>query len=180
MLKGGFIKINREITNWKWYRNPITKAVFLHILLQANYEAHDFENITISRGEFVSSYPSLAKDLGVTVMQARTAIKHLKSTGEITAKAYSKFTVFSVVNYDMYQTRQRTKQQSSNSQITGRQQANNNNERKNKERIKKEKEYPYATAPIDWSLSRDEIVKLIDWNNIDKYSDDDKIRIARL
>lgn len=180
MLKSGFIKINREIINWKWYKNPITKSMFLHILLQANYEAHGFENITIERGEFVSSYPNLAKDLGITVMQARTAINHLKSTGEITAKSYPKFTVFSVVNYDMYQTRQRVKQQASNSQITGKQQSNNNNERKNKERIKKEKEYFSASAQIDWTLSRNEIIKLIDWDNLDKYSDDERIRIARL
>ena len=35
--------------------------------------------------------------------EVRTAVKHLISTKEITKQAYSKFTVFTVKNYDAYQ-----------------------------------------------------------------------------
>ena len=35
--------------------------------------------------------------------EVRTAVKHLISTNEITKQAYSKFTVFTVKNYDAYQ-----------------------------------------------------------------------------
>ena len=36
-------------------------------------------------------------------MQIRNTLKHLKVTGEITSKQHSKFTVFTVNNYDLYQ-----------------------------------------------------------------------------
>lgn len=36
-------------------------------------------------------------------MQIRTAIGHLKSTGEITTSSHAKYTLITVVNYDLYQ-----------------------------------------------------------------------------
>lgn len=77
--------------------------VFVHLLLSANFEARDFEQITIQRGQVLTSYPKLAEALGLSVQSVRTAIKHLKDTGEITIQTYSKFSVVSVNNYDLYQ-----------------------------------------------------------------------------
>ena len=101
----GFIKISRNLLNWRWYKNLVTKSVFLHLLLTANYEESELETIKIERGQVVTSYPSLSENLGITIRQARTAVEHLKSTGELTAKTYPKFQVISIVNYDLYQSK---------------------------------------------------------------------------
>ena len=120
-MNAGFILLYRQITEWEWYQNPNTFRVFLHCLLKANFTDGRFEGITVNRGQFVTSLPALSKQTRLTIQQVRTALDHLKSTGEITDKAYSKFRVITVVKYDEYQKDNRQ----DNSQSTGNQQASN-------------------------------------------------------
>ena len=89
---------------WEWYQNINTCRLFIHMLLKANWRDGNFEGKVIPRGSFVSSLPKLADETALTIREIRTAISHLKSTGEVTCKAYSKFTVFTVNNYSLYQT----------------------------------------------------------------------------
>jgi len=133
-----FIKLDRNIIRWKWYQNANTMRVFLHLMLTANIRENQFETVTVHRGETVISYPSLARALKITEDQARTAIAHLKSTGEITARQYSKFQVVTLVSYDYYQGKipgsDPAKSQSSTSQVPVKSQhlKNNKNNKNNK------------------------------------------------
>jgi 23S rRNA G2069 N7-methylase RlmK/C1962 C5-methylase RlmI len=101
--KSTFIKLDRNIQEWRWYTNANTFRVFIHLLLNANIKSNDFENAKIGRGQLATSYDKIANTLKLTNQQVRTAISHLKSTGEITIKRYSKFLVISIVNYAQYQ-----------------------------------------------------------------------------
>ena len=138
MAKTTFIKLDRDILNWRWYMDANTFRVFVHLLLKANIEDHDFERVTIHRGEVATSLGNLAKELNISIQSARTAISHLKSTGEITSTGYNKFTVISIVKYDLYQAKLTSKptinQQSSNKQLTSSQQQS-----KNIKNVKKDK-----------------------------------------
>lgn len=139
-MNAGFILLYRQITDWEWYQNPNTFRVFLHCLLKANFTDGRFEGHSIKRGQFVTSLPSLSKQTSLSIQQVRTALDHLKSTGEITDKAYSKFRVITVVKYDDYQKDNRQNnsqstgnQQADNRQSTGNQQQYNNNNNEIKE-----------------------------------------------
>lgn len=99
----GFIKLHRSLLDWEWYRNTNTRSVFIHCLLKANWSDGKFEGIDIPRGSFVTSYSAMAKELGLSLRNVRTAISHLSSTHEVTCKSYTKFTVITVSNYDCYQ-----------------------------------------------------------------------------
>ena len=98
-----YIKLHRKFLEWEWYRNEHTKNLFIHCLLKANWKESKFEGNVIQRGSFVSSIDILASETGLTSDEVRTAIKHLISTGELTKQSTNKYTVFSVVNYDLYQ-----------------------------------------------------------------------------
>lgn len=100
---GGYIKIDRKILEWEWYKNLNTCRLFFHILLKANWKDGKFEGMEVPRGSFVSSISGLSEETGLTIREVRTAIEHLKATGELTSKAYSKFTLFTVNNYCLYQ-----------------------------------------------------------------------------
>jgi hypothetical protein len=139
LLENGFIKLYRSLTKWEWYHDMKTCRVFVHLLLTANYEPHKFEGITVGRGQRIASYATLAEETGLSVQSVRTSIKRLKSTHEITSLPTSNYTVFTVVNYDFYQSAQQANQQVDNKPITSAQQAPNNNERKIRKN-KKEKE----------------------------------------
>lgn len=103
MQDGKYIKLYRSFCDWEWYRNEHTKNLFLHCLLKANWKDGKFEGNVIKRGAFVSSIGTLVDETGLTCDEVRTAIKHLINTGEITKQSTNKYTVFTVVNYDLYQ-----------------------------------------------------------------------------
>lgn len=134
-MNAGFILLYRQITEWEWYQNPNTFRVFLHCLLMANFTDGRFEGKEIKRGQFVTSLPSLSDQTSLSIRQVRVALDHLIMTGELTSKAYSRFRVITVVNYDKYQNNDRQsdsqtadKRQADDRQVTAkRQQYNNNN-----------------------------------------------------
>ena len=136
MDDGNYIKVSRKILRWGWYKNKNTKVVFLHCLLMANWKNGEFEGRNVKRGSFISSIGNIAKELGMTSDEVRTAVKHLESTGELTKQSASKFTVFTVKNYDLYQEVPKqipNKSQANPEQIPNDSQSNPNN-RKKKER----------------------------------------------
>ena len=103
MLDGGYIKLHRKLTKWEWYHNANTFRVFIHLLLTANYERRNFEGRTIERGQRVTSISKLSQELKVSVQSIRTALDHLKSTGELTIKTTPKYTIITINNYISYQ-----------------------------------------------------------------------------
>lgn len=102
-MEGTYIKIDRRILSWEWYLNINTKVLFIHMLLKANWKDGKFEGKVIPRGSFVSSIKKLAEETALTEREVRTGISHLKTTGEVTSKSYSRYTVFTVNNYALYQ-----------------------------------------------------------------------------
>lgn len=103
MAAGSWIKLYRSFMQWEWYTDSNTKSVFIHLLLTANIEDKVYHGVLVRRGETITSYRSLSTSLKLSERQARTAIKHLKSTGEITSKICNKFSLITIVNYEKYQ-----------------------------------------------------------------------------
>lgn len=98
-----YIKLSRNILSWEWYSDINTCRLFIHMLLKANWRESNFRGTTVPRGSFVSSIGKLAEETQLTPDEVRTAIKHLIRTHEVTKQSYSKYTVFTVKNYDLYQ-----------------------------------------------------------------------------
>lgn len=98
-----FIKLSRKIQSWRWYQDANTMRVFVHILLNANVYDHDFENITVKRGQLVTSVSKISEQLNISTRSIRTALNHLKSTNEVAIKTTSKYSIITVKNYNQYQ-----------------------------------------------------------------------------
>ncbi len=124
-MNGNFIKIDRKMLEWEWYKNEHTKNVFLHCLLKACWKDTKIEGKIIPRGSFVSSIVNISEELSLTPMEVRTALKHLKSTNELTSKGTNRNTVFTVTNYDLYQSKEQAEQQTDNKRTTNEQQTDN-------------------------------------------------------
>ncbi len=124
-----YIKLDRNIQRWRWYQNANTMRVFLHLLLNANIEDHDFEKITVHRGQIAVSYSRIAEVLELSARQVRTAIEHLVNTGELSIKRYSKFLLITILNYNVYQDNTSIKSQSKVNQMSFGSQSNVNNQR---------------------------------------------------
>ena len=96
----GYVKLFRKFITWEWYSNINTKTVFIHCLLKANWEDKKYEGQIIKRGSFVTGRKQLAKEVGISEQQVRTALSHLISTNEITIKKTNKYSIISINNFD--------------------------------------------------------------------------------
>lgn len=98
-----FIKLNRKILEWEWFSDTCTRDVFIYCLLKANWKSGSWHGIEYDRGEFITSLPSISNDLGFSIKNVRTALNHLKRTGEVADRTSNKFRIISIKNYDKYQ-----------------------------------------------------------------------------
>lgn len=102
-INGNWVKLFSKFIFWEWYKDSNTKDLFIHCLLKANWKDGRFEGVEIKRGSFATSLNTLQKELGLSKQQVRTALKHLISTHELTQVTYPKFSVITIVNYELYQ-----------------------------------------------------------------------------
>ena len=137
-----YIKLQRKLLDWEWYSDMVTKTVFIHLLLKANWKDGSWHGVLYKRGQFITSLPTLADETGLTIKQVRTALSHLKRTGEVADKTYSKFRIITVLSYDSFQTvgRQKGRQGAGKRQSEGRQGATDIRSIRNIKNIKEDKE----------------------------------------
>ncbi|MBQ1223333.1 MAG: hypothetical protein IIX84_03510, partial [Oscillospiraceae bacterium] len=90
MLKNGFVKLHRKLLDWRWYDDPVTFKVFVHLLLTVNLEDDHWHEISVPKGSRVTSYPKLSQETKLTIQQIRTALKHLESTGDSTVHSMTR------------------------------------------------------------------------------------------
>ena len=114
----GFVKLNRRLLNWEWYSDLPVRVLFLHCLLKANFKDTKWKGQVIKAGQFITSIASLSRETTLSQQQIRTAILKLKSTGELTNRATSRYSIITVNNWNKWQSEQQAEQQSSNKQIT--------------------------------------------------------------
>lgn len=103
MCEGNYIKLNRKILEWGWYTDTNTFKLFLHLLLSANYKDGEFLGIQIKRGQALKSISKLSAETGLTSRNIRTAVDHLKATGEITCQPTRYGQLITVEKYALYQ-----------------------------------------------------------------------------
>jgi len=99
----GYIKAFRSLLKWEWYCEPNTMRLFVHCLLNANYQESKWQGEVIPAGSFVTSSIKLASELALSRDQIRYAIDNLKHTNEITTISTNKYTVINVANWAKYQ-----------------------------------------------------------------------------
>ena len=170
MLRNGFIKDHRALLAWGWFKEPYTAHLWEYLRLAANWEAGVFKGRPVARGQLVTSYPSMAEATGLTIQNVRTAVRHLKKTGEITMQSYRDYSVITIVNYEMYQSEQQPGQQPGHRQLTGGQQASNsqpttNEKSKKAKRQESKKESPPHSPPaeLEGRFTGDLLETVWDW-----------------
>lgn len=112
----GFIVIDRKIRDWKWWGVANAMALWLHILVNANWKDGFFLGEPIPRGSFVTSLPKLSDETGMSESTIRRWLKRFEDDGQIEQKVTNKYRVIKVLNYSAYQD---IPDDRVNSQVTG-------------------------------------------------------------
>jgi hypothetical protein len=124
-MHDGYFPLWRKIIEWGWYKDSNTKAVFIHLLLNANFKENYYLGHKILRGQCVTGLKAMSYQLGISIQSTRTAIKHLKSTGEITTKPTNRFSIVTLLNFERYIPPEKKSTSKSTSQLTHNQQTTN-------------------------------------------------------
>lgn len=98
-----WLKLDRNIEDWRWYQDANTFRVFIHLLIHANIRQSDYQLDKIERGEVAITIGNIASALNITYKSVRTALNHLETTGEVAIKRRPKYLVISIINYERYQ-----------------------------------------------------------------------------
>tara|TARA_R110000822_G_C15240434_1_gene486305 strand:- start:83 stop:769 length:687 start_codon:yes stop_codon:yes gene_type:complete len=126
-MSTGWVKLHRQLLGWEWYNDVNTTRVFLHLLLVANHKDNNWRGIEIKRGQRLTSVNALASETNLSIKNIRTSIKRLKSTNEVASHSTAQHTVFTMVNYDLYQ--DEASEVANKGQAKGKQRATNNNDK---------------------------------------------------
>ena len=102
-MADAYIKLYKKMLDWEWYGNVNTFRLFMHCLLKANWKQTKWQGITLKPGQFITSLANLAEETQLTVQEVRTALTHLKSTGELTSHQQGNFRIVTVVKWGEYQ-----------------------------------------------------------------------------
>ena len=105
-----YIKLFRKFLDWEWYDDLPTKALWIHILLKANYKDKTWHGKEVKRGSFLTSYSSLQSELKLSKKQIERALKNLQKTGEVEKVASRENTLIIATKYDLYQGTGETKE----------------------------------------------------------------------
>jgi hypothetical protein len=130
----GWIKLHRKMVEWEWYDDANTFRLFMHCLIKANHKDKTWRGNDIKRGEFITSYDKLAKELKLSVKQIRVSLGKLKKTNEVASKSTTQHTVIQVLRYDEYQEegKQSDEQKANKRQTRGKRGATTKNDKNDK------------------------------------------------
>jgi len=134
-MSTGWVKLHRQLLDWEWYNDVNTTRVFLHLLIVANHKDNKWRGIDIKRGQRLTSISALASETNLSIKNIRTSIKRLKSTNEVASISTAQHTVFTMVNYDLYQ--DEASEVANKGQTKGKQGATNKND-KNENNVNKD------------------------------------------
>ena len=98
-----FVKLDRNIKDWRWFKNRNVLQVWIWLLVSVNIKPHDFENETIQPGEVATSRKTIAAATGLTERQVRSAIDALKKTGEVSVRIRARYQVITILRWSLYQ-----------------------------------------------------------------------------
>lgn len=103
MKSESYIKLFRKITEWEHYTDGNTMRLFLHLLLNAVHDRQNAYDVPLKRGQYFTSSRQLSDDLNISTKYITESIKKLKDSGEIQTERCRWGTIFTITNYDDYQ-----------------------------------------------------------------------------
>ena len=108
--RSGFVLLYKSLKEVPFYRDPVRKALWLHLLLEAAHErcevSFNGNRLLIQRGQVVGSARSLGEACGISEDSARRSLDAFEQEGMISRSSKQGtrgYTLVILLNYDPYQ-----------------------------------------------------------------------------
>lgn len=103
MQESGYIKLNRNISEWRYIDCPYAFALWIHLLRLANWKPGYFRGKKVPRGSFVTSLRSLERETGISHNTIQKWLRVFEQEGQIRTERTNSGTQIWIVNFDGYQ-----------------------------------------------------------------------------
>ena len=141
-MNRGYIKVWRKTIDSGWLQNHKLCAFWLWCLLKASHKEYDLivgcQKVHLMPGDFVFGLNKASEELAMSIRSIRTILAFLKTSQNLTIKTTNKFSVISIVNWDIYQQTETTNDNQNDKPPTSYRQATDN---KQTHKHKSTKEY---------------------------------------
>ncbi len=139
-----FVLLSRSLKTCSFKRNPERVALWVHLILDANYTdkvvTFNGSSVERKRGQVITSRNQLAIECGLTESSVRAALEAFEKEGMITtstAKGKGGYTVITLLKYDIYQPNFDPKNSENNDQLNDQLNNQSNDQRQYKEILNK-------------------------------------------
>jgi len=99
----GWVKLHRKFKNWEWSNSPNHVAVFIHLILDAQFSESKYRGKDVKVGQIITGRRRISTQTGVSEQSVRTILNDLKATHELTIKNMAKYSIITITNWDDYQ-----------------------------------------------------------------------------
>ena len=157
----GYVKVWRKSLDSGWLHNPNLWTFWCWCLLKASHREMDMmvglQKVHLMPGDFIFGRKAASMELKISEQTIRTNLDSLRKHKNLTIKATNKFSVISIMNWNIYQgeeieDNQQTNQQLTNKQPTTNQQLTTNKNVKNEKNEKnKPIEGPVGVNTETWN-----------------------------
>ena len=133
----GWIKLHRKLLDSRVFANEGLLRLWIYCLCRANHEINYVDiytgkgktEVKVNPGEFIFGRKSVSKDLKMNPSTLYKRMQKLENIGNINIQSNSHYSIVSICNWDIYQSKdldkEQAKEQASNRQVTGKEQARN-------------------------------------------------------
>jgi hypothetical protein len=137
----GFIKLYRKLLDNPIFQNEKLLKVFIWCLLKATYKSYEqmvgLQIVKLSPGQFIYGRIKASEELKIKQSTLAGLLDSLRKRQIVNIKSNNKFSVITIVNWELYQSGEdETDNKSDNKATTNRQQTDTNKKLKNIENIK--------------------------------------------
>jgi len=128
-MNRGYAKLWRKSLDAGWIKNHKLWAFWTWCLMKATYKEYDqvvgCQSIHLMPGDFVFGRKAASVELNMTEQEIRTAVDSMRKRQNITIKSTNKFSIISIVNWEIYQQTEIEINQQGNEPLTSKQPATN-------------------------------------------------------
>lgn len=103
----GFALLHRKIMDVPFYKDPEAAHLWVHLILKAKYAPEmvmtDLGEKLVNRGQLLSGRNALAFETGLKADRVQYLLRKFQKLGMVSWVSHGKFSVFTIVKYDDYQ-----------------------------------------------------------------------------
>jgi len=125
----GYIKLWRKSLDTAIFNNPNAWLFWCYCLMKAAHKKrtvlHGNQTVVLEPGQFIFGRNKASHETGLSEQNIRTCAKVLDAMEYITIKPTNKFSIITVINWDIYQPELNQTNQQSNQQITNKEPTDN-------------------------------------------------------